>query len=218
MSDDRENPADELFTGVDDVTDRNDDTDPVFTPEDRPRGILSPTDREYLCGLKEYAQPQTDANRRQAIRERVGNGLKDFLLLSQLLEPAEREKVFEELGPEETDDVLSAMFAFAYLGLNGDQPRLKACIERGILQGENVDKLFQSSGRATNVDVSISVEHNPDIEKLHQRLENGRELTDAEIGALVRAGKIGREDIEELAESPRGFPGVYAGQKSESSE
>ena len=185
-------------------------------PEDRPRGILSPTDREYLCGLKEYAQPQTDANRRQAIRERVGNGLKDFLLLGQLLETAEREKVFEELGPEETDDVLSAMFAFAYLGW--DQLRLKACIERGILQGENVDKLFQSSGRATNVDVSISVEHNPDIEKLHQRLENGRELTDAEIGALVRAGKVDREDIEELAESPRGFPGVFAGQKSESSE
>ncbi|MDS0223778.1 hypothetical protein NDI54_20840 [Haloarcula sp. S1AR25-5A] len=146
------------------------------------------------------------------------NGLKDFLLLGQLLEPAEREKVFEELGPEETDDVLSAMLAFAYLGLNGDQPRLKACIERGILQGENVDKLFQSSGRATNLDVSISVEHNPDIEKLHQRLENGRELTDAEIGALVRAGKIGREDIEELAESPRGFPGVFAGQKCEFSE
>jgi len=103
------------------------------------------------------------------------------------------------------------MLAFAYLGLDGEQPRLQACIERGILQGENVDKLFQSSGRATNVDVSISVEHNPDIEKLHQRLENGRELTDAEIGALVRAGKVGREDIEELAESPRGFPGVLPG-------
>ena len=214
----RETSADGLFTGVDDVTDRNDDSDPVFTPEDRPRGILSPTDREYLCGLKEYAQPQTDANRRQAIRERVLNGLKDFQLLGQFMEPAEREKVFAELGPEETDDVLSAMFAFAYLGLDGDQSRFNTCIERGILQGENVDKLFQSSGRATNVDVSISVEYNPDVEKLHLRLENGQELTDAEIGALVRAGKIGREELEELAESSSGYPGVFVGQKIESSE
>jgi len=136
MSDDWEDPANELFTGVDDVTDRNDETDPVFTPEDRPRGILSPTDREYLCGLKEYAQPQTDANRRQAIRERVGNGLKDFLLLGQLLEPTEREKVFEELGPEERDDVLSAMLAFAYLGLDGEQPRLQAYRTRHPPRGE----------------------------------------------------------------------------------
>jgi hypothetical protein len=218
MSDDRETSADELFTGVDDVTDGNGDSDPVFTPEDRPRGILSPTDREYLCGLKEYAQPQTDANRRQAIRERVVNGLKDFQLLGQFMEPAEREKVFAELGPEETDDVLSAMFAFAYLGLDGDQSRFNTCIEHGILQGENVDKIFQSSGRATNVDVSISVEYNPDIEKLHRRLENEQELTDAEIGALVRAGKIGREELEELAESSSGNPGVFAGEKSGTSE
>lgn len=205
MSDDPETNADELFTGVDDVTDRNDDSDPIFTPEDRPRGILSSTDREYLCGLKEYAQPQTDANRRQAIRERVVNGLKDFQLLGQLLEPAEREKVFDELGSEETDDVLSAMFAFAYLGLGGDQSRLNTCIEHGILQGENVNKLFQSSGRAANVDVSISVDYNPDVEKLNRRLENGQELTDAEIGTLVRAGKIGREELEELSGESSGF-------------
>jgi len=45
MSDDWEDPANELFTGVDDVTDRNDETDPVFTPEDRPRvSSLPPTE------------------------------------------------------------------------------------------------------------------------------------------------------------------------------
>ncbi|TKX85345.1 hypothetical protein EXE43_14070 [Halorubrum sp. SS5] len=134
------------------------------------------------------------------------------------MEPAEREKIFGELGSEETEGVLSAMFAFAYLGLDGDQSRFNTCIEHGVLQGENVDKLFQSSGRATNVDVSISVEYNPDVEKLHQCLENGQELTDAEIGALVRAGKTGREELEELAESPSGFPGFFVGQKSKSSE
>lgn len=216
MTDDPDGPAGDLFTGVDDVRDDDSDSEPLLTPEDRPRGILSPTDRDYLCGLKEYAQPQTDANRRQAIRERVVNGLKDFALLSLFLESDERAKVFEELGPDETDDTLASMIAFAYLGIEGDRPRLETCIEHGVLQGANVNKLFQSAGRATDADVSISVEYNPDVKKLYRRLEDGKELTDAEIGALVRAGKIGGEEIEELAESPRGFPGVSVGRCSES--
>ncbi|WP_254831417.1 hypothetical protein [Haloglomus salinum] len=215
MSEDGDGPPGDLFTSIDGVRDDDSDSEPLLTPEDRPRGILSPTDRDYLCGLKEYAQPQTDANRRQDIRERVINGLKDFVLLSLFLDPDERAKVFEELGSDETDDVLAAMIAFAYLGVDGDRPRLERCIGHGVLQGANVNRLFQSGGRATNADVSISVEYDPDVEKLSRRLENGKELTDAEIGALVRAGNIGAEDIEELAESPRDFPGVFAGRGSE---
>jgi len=118
MTDERDTTGDELFTGVEDIDDDR-ELAPILTPEDRPRGILSPTDREYLCGHKEYAQPQTDANRRQAIRERVVNGLEDFALLSVLLEPGEREKVFAELGQEETDEALASMVAFAYLGVEG---------------------------------------------------------------------------------------------------
>jgi len=118
MTDERDTTGDELFTGVEDIDDDR-ELAPILTPEDRPRGILSPTDREYLCGHKEYAQPQTDANRRQAIRERVVNGLEDFALLSVLLEPGEREKVFAGLGQEETDEALASMVAFAYLGVEG---------------------------------------------------------------------------------------------------
>jgi len=43
-------------------------------------------------------------------------------------------------------------------------------------------------------------------------------LTDAEIGALVRAGRIGEDDIEELAETSGGFPGVFVGKGAESGE
>ncbi|SDY57119.1 hypothetical protein SAMN04487946_1258, partial [Halobellus clavatus] len=99
------------------------------------------------------------------------------MLLSLFLGSDEREKIFAELGSKETDDTLAAMVAFGYLGLDRDRPRLETCIEHGVLQGANVDKLFQSSGRATNVDVSISVEYNPDIEKLYRRFEDGQELT-----------------------------------------
>lgn len=187
-----------------------------ITPEDRPRGILSPTDRDYLCGLKEYAQPQTDANRRQDIRDRVENGLKDFALLWMFLEQDEREKVFDELGEVGTDEAIASMVAFAYLGIDQDTTRMGECIERGVLGAANADKLFRSAGRATDADVSIDIEYNPDADKLYRRFEEGGQLSDAEVGVLVRSGKLDTEDIKELQDTDKSFPGVYAGGRKQS--
>jgi len=204
----------DLFTGVKGPKGEAESGNGIsITPDDRPRGILSPTDREYLCGLKEYAQPQTDANRRQNIRERVENGLKDFALLWLFLEPDEREKVFEELGGDGTDEAIASMVALAYLGIDQDTTRLEECIERGVLGAANVDKLFRSSGRATDADVSIDIEYNPDVEKLYRRFEKGGQLSDAEVGVLVRSGKLDTADIEELQGTSVGFPDVYTGGK-----
>jgi hypothetical protein len=99
----------------------------ISTPEDRPQGKLTPIDRESICGGKECAQPQTDSNRRQDIREQVVNGLKYFLLLSLFLNPDGREKIFKKIG-----DVLASMVVFGYLGLDGDLTRLELCIEHGV--------------------------------------------------------------------------------------
>jgi hypothetical protein len=213
MADDRDLEPGGLFSGIEEATGSSDDSDsePLVTPEDRPRGILSATDREYLCGLKEYAQPQTDANRRQDIRERVFNGLKDFALLFLFLQREEREKIIEALGQDETEEAISSMAAFAYLALEQDQPRFEECLERGILMAANRDKLFRSAGRANDVDVSINVEYNPDPEKLVRQFEQGKNLTDAEIGVLVRNRKISEKDLEELQDEQRGFPGVFPG-------
>lgn len=211
MGDDRDIDHGELFDGVEEATGGSDDGDsePLVTPEDRPRGILSMTDREYLCGLKDYAQPQTDANRRQDIRERVKNGLEDFWLLVLFLKRDEREKIVEDLGQDATEEVIASMAAFSYLALEQDQPRFEECLERGILMAANRDKLFRSAGRATDADVSIGVEYNPDPEKLYRQLEQGKNLTDAEVGVLVRHGKVDGEDLEELQDEPGGFPGVF---------
>lgn len=213
MADDRNVEESKLFDGVEEATDDSGigDDKPAITPEDRPRGILSPTDREYLCGLKEYAQPQTDANRRQDIRERVVNGLEDFALLSVFLEEGERAKVFEELGDDGIEEAIASMVAFAYLGLEQDRPRFEECLERGILQAANRGKFFRSAGRATDVDVTISVEYEPDPNKLYRRFEDGKELTDAEIGVLVRSGRVDSDDIAAFVDSSQRYSGVYAG-------
>jgi len=217
MADESDSGYGELFSGVEGPKGTGEEGGgPEFSPEDRPRGILSPTDREYLCGLKEYAQPQTDANRRQEIRERVKNGLKDFALLWLLLERKEREKVFDELGEEVTDEVIESMVSFAHLGLDRDKTRMEERIQHGLLGAENVNKLFRSAGRATDVNVSIDIEYNPDIEKLYERFEQGRELTDTEVGLLVRSGRLESDDIEKLRGSKTQYPGVYAGENTHS--
>jgi|AntRauMinimDraft_3_1070383.scaffolds.fasta_scaffold00432_5 hypothetical protein len=97
------------------------------------------------------------------------------------------------------------MVAFAYLGLVGDRPRIVRFSEHGILYGANLGQFSQSGGRATDADVSISVEYDSDIETLSQRFEDSADLTDAEIEALVRAGGINGDDLDELAESLGAF-------------
>jgi hypothetical protein len=219
MGEDPDVEDDELFIGVEGPKERSDSGEGLsITPEDRARGILSPTDRDYLCGHKEYAQPQTDANRRQDIRERVENGLKDFALLWLLLGRDEREKVFEELDEDGTDEVIESMVAFAYLGIDQSTSRMEECIERGVLGAANADKLFRSAGRATDANISIDIEYNPDTEKLYRRFEEGAQLSDAEVGILVRSGKLDAEDIKELQGSEGRFPGVYAGRKNDQEE
>lgn len=211
MSDDKEDVPD-LFSGVEkargDVSNRS-----VLQPEDRPRGILSNTDREYLCGLREYSHDQSELNRRQAIRERTINALRDFHLLWLLLEDVEWEKIFEAFDPEEINHTFSAMLAFMYLGIDQDTGRMEEIIQRGIFLGANYDTSGRWSGEATDVDVSIDIEYEPNVDTLYERLKtgDGDELTPGEIGALVRAGKLEADDLEDLEKSGPDFPGVSVG-------
>lgn len=67
----------------------------------RPRGILTEQDREYLFGLGESPvdekPDQTDYQRRYRIRERVKNGIIDFMLLSTSLPRKDMHKIFSDV-------------------------------------------------------------------------------------------------------------------------
>ncbi len=65
------------------------------TATDRPRGILSSSDRELLLGESEL-KPQTKRRRRQIIRERVVNSLFDFWILVDYLSETDIEQIFEQ--------------------------------------------------------------------------------------------------------------------------
>lgn len=211
MDDDTEAELADVFSGIE--RSKGETNGSAIVPKDRPRGILSQADREYLCGQKEYAHAQSEANRRQDIRERVINGLQDFFLLFLFLEPADRQQLAEEMGKKELDQSLEAMMAFAYLTVDQNLPRLERLIEHGVLLGANSESSDDSTGEATDVDADIDVNYNPDVDALYEKVTKGNtnQLTPAEIGVLVRAGKLESEDLDELADTEPSFPAVYAG-------
>lgn len=61
---------------------------------DRPRGILTQSDREFLVGQKEGYSAQQKRDRRRKIRERVYHSLLDFGLLWMFLEMRDVEQIF----------------------------------------------------------------------------------------------------------------------------
>jgi len=88
-------------------------------------GFLTPTDREFLQGEKEYDGEHAKQNRyerREGIAERTRAAFEDFELLFDTLDEHERNRIFDPPVSEERD-LLSAVIdsiAFLYHGLEGD--------------------------------------------------------------------------------------------------
>lgn len=116
----------------------------VSSPEesDRPRGILSPSDREYLTdpeGFVEKKSRQAADKREGAIHKRVRASLRDFRLLADELPAEEREKIFAaDPGSEELtelqDDIVKTI-EFLYTGMGGESGFRKP-LEYGVRNGE----------------------------------------------------------------------------------
>jgi hypothetical protein len=212
MSDENETESTELFSGDEKAT-QEASFDSIVKPIDRPRGILSPTDRDYLCDLKEYDHHQTELNRQQVIRERITEALRDFDLLWLLLNDSEIDKIVDSFETEELDTALSSIVAFIYIGLDGDIERLKKVFEQGIYEAANYEVSSRWSGGANEVSVDIDIDRHPDVDKLYNRFKTGEgmRLTPAEIGSLVQAGKLDSRDLEELETTKSKFPSVSSG-------
>lgn len=182
--------------------------DGLDTEQDqRPRGILSNTDRDYLFGFKDYAHEQSEANRRQDIRKRVEHSLKDFKILWAMLDDIDRNQIFRAMGEEEVNECVEAMITFVYAGFEKDVPRLEQAIERGLLAAEQATTGDKSVGTAKNIDVSIEIDSHPDPDAVYEKLQTEpiSQLTVEEIGVLAKAGKLDPEDIQRLNED-----GIYA--------
>lgn len=92
------------------------------TEVDRPRGILTKSDREYLLG-EASIEPQSDSERhvRRRIRERIRNAILDFTLIFENLEGRDRRQIFEGTDEPPLWDGAVDMLAFLYYHVNGNE-------------------------------------------------------------------------------------------------
>lgn len=78
--------------------------DEVPMTEERPRGIFTPTDREFITGEKEYDNKQSERDARYRIRERAYNGLLDLKLVFSL-DDKDLELVTKKVSEEDIDGI-----------------------------------------------------------------------------------------------------------------
>lgn len=146
----------------------------------RPRGILTPPDRELLRGEIEYENPQQYSNRRADIRERIANGLMDFSLIQYLLRDKDRKLIFKDPSSQANVDNLdlpaniqSTIF-WIYLGLKEQNYDFERLIEAAV---EEAEKEYASKYWGEKIDVSVTfsveVHRSYEIEDIITKLERG---------------------------------------------
>lgn len=165
---------------------------------DRPRGIFSTADREYLLGESDI-KPKTQAerNRRARIRERLTQSLLDFALVSEI-EMRDRRRVFERQDDSKAEsDRMSALhqsimdllgFLYQELGQDSDTAMsFEECLRTGILRTRFRSETMQT---VTPGDVTFEVEEPEeiDIDSVAMRLSEGGldALSDGELRTMLR--------------------------------
>ncbi|WP_276254551.1 hypothetical protein [Halomontanus rarus] len=160
------------------------------TDTDRERGLLSTADREYLLDEREMSHEQSKRNAEARIRRRITDGIVDFDLLVHSLEPTDREQIFEQARTDEAFvDGLTAMLAFAYIGLKEQGIDFERVLVPAVRSAEEAYAVEQSSTNVT-VDVGFDVETtvNTTLEGIDDRIAAGELVTPRELFSLVIEG------------------------------
>ena len=167
-----------------------------MTDENRKRGMLSHTDRQFLIGEKEYDHRQSSFDRRRTIRERVVNGILDFKVLLHELSENDREKIIDELGMRAPEHSLiggsyaapsgvTDAIAFLYL-LHTDREDFLTTVDHAVKSA-----LRHRGEAVTDVKTRMDIKRpeHIDIEAAIEKLESKRmdALTDGEREWLLRA-------------------------------
>jgi hypothetical protein len=144
--------------------------------QDRERGILSKTDREFLRGQNQDISDQAKRDSRYRIRNRVEDALLDFRVLEDHLAPNDRELIFQHF---EFGDIVPVV-RFLFLGANDMAESLEDAkenfeevIETALLP---VYTVLDSDHITEDVDVEITIEKTrPDMQELRERIRSGEE-------------------------------------------
>ena len=192
--------------------------------KDRPQGVLTQREREYLAGESDI-EPKSDDERkiRQQIRDRVREGILDFRILFDHLEERDRNMIFS--AEVDTDTVPDEFYRRSSSGPSDIPPRELETVETGWVGGasthmigfifqhydnhraiENkIEDALQNAiyhrGFDSEVEVSINVDITEDLDSIESRLEQEGPtgLTARGLRALKDAGRITDVEHAELS-------------------
>ncbi|ELZ05567.1 hypothetical protein [Natrialba asiatica] len=155
---------------------------------DRPRGILTPSDRDFLLGRKTDYTDHSKKQKRNRIRRRVRNAILDFSILFEYMEERDRETVFD---PDNEDrdaytQGITDMLAFLHLGTMGYHTPFKDMLSEGV--GKAEQRLAGSNYRMVNVEFNVDPVGQIDVDEVIEKLDNEEfaQITDEELRAFVR--------------------------------
>lgn len=167
--------------------------------EDKP-GLLTPDQRAFLRGEKEYEHEQSETDMRYKIRTRVRRALFDFVLLVEELEPHDRKQLLKDLRAaplrdddehladeafrEEESTALIYTIAFLYQAANDVEFEFEKLVELGVVAAHNEDPTELFTGRSVSVTIDEHLEY--DFERIRPKIETGEALTRAEYLAMMQ--------------------------------
>jgi hypothetical protein len=167
---------------------------------ERDRGVLSPADRAYLRGDREYGSVQAERNARARIRRRAFDALLDFELLVERLPERDRELLLSgdvaEAGTDGFDALVSAM-AFCYEGAE----RAGVDFETVLREAVSLAEAREDRGATVRLDVTY---HALDADQLLAKLESDESLSLTEIAYLYESDAVGREELAAQFERDEG--------------
>ena len=168
---------------------------------DRPRGILSKHDRQYLLDptYREELTAQSQRNVRARIRKRLRHALLDFYLLEQNLDERDCDQVFSSID-EGLKEGIHSTLALLYRAAEKDNQTFQTWLEGGLthIDLEEGDRILIDPPRV-RMEVTPSETVVPKAANEKVRAGNLDELTAAELRFLLwRAGlRFGYQDDED---------------------
>ncbi|RBI59058.1 hypothetical protein DMJ13_24950 [halophilic archaeon] len=172
----------------------NDESNEIEAPDnlaysaDRDRGILTPSDREFLIGRKSDYTEHSRKQKRNRIRRRIRNAILDFTIIFEHLEDRDRETVFnpDDDARDAYTQGITDLLAFLHLGTMGYYTPFKDMLGQGVNKAEQ--ELAGSDYRMVTVDFNVDPVGQIDVDEVIDKLEFGDfdEITDEELRAFVR--------------------------------
>jgi len=154
----------------------------------RPSGVLTETDREFLQSDGDYYEGDTARQsayqRRRDIRGRITQSLLDFQDIRTYLDGKLRQQIFEEptKNGAETDiefgAAIESLLYWLYLGCRENGPDFSRVLETSVRRAEE-DYRRKQGGDIVDVEVDFDIEvteRYEGIEELSQRLMDGESV------------------------------------------